>query len=196
MKLFFFLLVTLSTASTALADECPEIMQSERYSMSQSFFAIGTDLEVLVSGQHVGQLEQRLFETKKTLELLNADGFVVARATKSYFDRDAKIEVVDCAGKSVGSIRFDIFVSDYAFHSSYSIYDHNGAIRAQSKTLDRYSTDIPLYGVDGEAVANLSKFTDQYFTTHWQITYDSGLIDKRLLFFAAADRTIDRKKRK
>ena len=173
----------------ASAARCPQIAPAITYSMTQSFFAFGTDFYIYTSaGQLAGWVGQRNLHWSKTFDLYNEKNEFVARAREQAFTWGVKIDVTDCEGRPLGSIQENIISSLFKTWSTYTLYNANERAVGQSKKLEYGDTSIVFFTKSDGRIAEAYRPWANFFRDHWEVRLSSEKpeFDSRIVFFVPA----------
>ncbi len=182
----------LATGGAYLHDkniEPKEIVQSQHVDIPNSFqlkkkmLSIGTDMYITNDNRdNFGKIEERTLSWGRTFQYYDNTGKILATAKQEVFSFGTKINISDESGQKIGSVEQEIIESMFSLHSIYSIKDKNDKLIAKSKKLDFFTSNVNIFDVSGNFVAN---FDQRAFTISdkWNCKIDNTTIDKRLIIY-------------
>lgn len=190
------ILIALSAAMSAQA-VCPEFSVPDQFKAREQLITIGTDVELYANKTRLGEVEQRTIRLTPTFDLYNIDGKKVASARQKIFSWGTSIEVKDCEGKLIGSVKENIFSSIWNFYTRYDILDANEKIIAASKKMEFFTTNFTIFNNSNEEVLKMTRPMINIINDVWTVSISkSGVVDPRILTMIPAFKTAaDNKKR-
>lgn len=185
MKTSLFLLI-LSISSSAMA-ACPTITTPKEFEVNERAISWGTDMTLIANGESFGKIKERTFNATSTFELLNERSELVARAKKRLLSWGTQIDIKDCEGKKIGSVKEKIFAN--LIGTTYEVYDAAGKQVGKSKKVTLINTDITVTSMDGDLAFKMHRRAMRIWDS-WNITTGTtNSIDPRLVLMTPAFKT-------
>lgn len=183
---------------------CPVFTVPPKFTIKQVSALIGMDFEISDSEGKLGSLIQRTWRLKPTFEIQNAEGQKIATAKERFFKLSTAIDVYDCNGDYVGSLKKTIMtslvqtISDNKVITKYAVYNDKGDEVAESKKTEVVTAGFNLVDREGRIVAQIDRNLVQTFGDSWEFSMgDVRNVDPILLLAVPAFKTLkDQKKAK
>lgn len=176
---------------------CPEFNPPAKFKAQEELISIGTDILLSEGKVRFGEIEERSLRITPTFELFNVDGLKVASARKKFFSWGTTIEVKDCEGKLIGTVKENIFKSFFNFYTRYDIFDPAGNVIATTKKTEFFATEFIVTNQSNEPVMVLRRPTFNFLIDTWNVQIlKKDVVDIRIMTMIPAFKTsADNKKR-
>ncbi|MFP5386489.1 MAG: hypothetical protein ACLGHN_10450 [Bacteriovoracia bacterium] len=188
MKLTSFLF-GLSLSFTALAS-CPDFDVPSNFKAKEALISIGTDVILFENKTRIGDIQERTLRLTPTFDLYNIDGKKVAQARQKILSLGSTIEVKDCEGKLIGTVRENIFKSFFSTYSNYDVLDASGKIIATSEKVELLATQLIVKSKKGELLMTIKRPMINVLTDTWTVNIvKKDAIDPRIMTMMPAFKT-------
>ncbi|MGZ3688843.1 MAG: hypothetical protein ACXWP5_00810 [Bdellovibrionota bacterium] len=182
-------LVLLASSSPTWAD-CPAQDLPGSFEAKEKLISIGTDLLLTSGSKNFGRVVERTLHLARSFEFQNSANQVVAKARSRFFTLGAIVDIDDCAGNRIGTLKEDIWKSFFSVMTTYSILDSKGAEIGRSDKVELFSTDITLKDSMGAPIARIHRPALKILTDKWSVEIlKQGAIDSRMIPFIPAFKT-------
>ncbi len=164
----------------------------DRFSVNERVvFKIKNSFDVEGGGVNHGKVYEHLVQLTRSFTFEDKDGATVATASLSAFSWGTQINIVDGNGKTIGTIKEEVYSSLLSNWNTYKILDADGKVVAYSKKSEFFATNITLENTSGKVVAELHRGAINWAGDSWSVNItDRSAIDARLLPFIAAYKTL------
>lgn len=195
MKKLIMVLGLFSTVSAYAV--CPEFNPPAKFKAQEELISIGTDVLLSEGKVRIGEIEERTLRFTPTFELFNVEGLKIASAHKKFFSWGTTIEVRDCEGNIIGSVKENIFKSFFNFFTSYDILDPAGKTIAVTKKFEFFAPEFIVADLNNEPVMILKRRMFNILIDTWNVEIlKKDVVDPRIMTMIPAFKTsADNKKR-
>lgn len=187
--------LSLGSIQIARASNCPELDYSDDISIYQRFSLFRTTFQVESNGQKLGSARSKILSWTTTYTYNDEQGRLVAKGKMAAFSWGVRINITDCNGRRIGSIKEEVFRSLFSpLRTVYSILDSSGNAIAISEKTELFRTTIVLKDQSGYPVAELSRPGFRW-RERWDIKVYNPLVDPRILIMIGifkSDADLDR----
>ncbi len=160
-------------------------------------FKVKNSFDVEGDGANHGKVYEHLVQLTRSFTFEDKDGATVATASLSAFSWGTQINIVDGNGKTIGTIKEEVFSSLVSNWNTYKVLDASGKVVAYSKKSEFFATNITLENTSGKVVAELHRGAINWTGDSWSVTIkDRSAIDARILPFIAAYKTVSDNEKK
>lgn len=196
MKKAFLILMSLAAIS-ASAKDCGQINLPNNFKIVEKVFTFTSGLQIKTTDdKDLGRLNTKFFSFKDTYVLRDSSGAEVAKAKQRILAWGLYLDIEDCNGTHIGSVKLQNILSNALSADSYAvytIYDANRKEQAQSERVSIASTKFSFYSLNGQKLelATLSRsFLGGILNDHWKVeVHDQSAIDSKVILFMAAFKT-------
>jgi uncharacterized protein YxjI len=146
------------------------------------------------SRQTYGAIRQNVISFTKNMTLYGPDQMTeIATGKARFFSIGSKMDVVDAAGRKIGSVQEHVLESLLKVSTHYTILDAAGNTVADSDKSEFFSTHIAIRTPDGRVIATMHRGPFQVFADRWWIDLaNDSAVDKRILMLIPAfKRSVD-----
>jgi uncharacterized protein YxjI len=154
------------------------------------FFKWTETFDVSGDGVNYGTVSQKLVSFTKSFNYDDNTGARTATASVAVLSWGTQIDVVDGAGKRIGTIKQELFTSPFKTWTTYRILDGDGNQVATSQKSEFWSTSFDLTANDGHLIATIHRNAWNWMGDNWSVTVkDSAAVDPRIEVMIAAFKT-------
>lgn len=179
------------------AKECGTINLPNSFKIVEKVFTLTNGLKIKTyQNQDLGRLNVKFFSLKDTYVLRDSQDMEVAKAKQRILAWGLYLDIEDCNGLHIGSIKLQNIIANALSADSYAvytIYDANKNAVAQSERISIASTKFSFYSLNGQKkeLATLSRsLLGGLFNDHWKVEIqDSSMMDAKTILFMAAFKT-------
>lgn len=177
--------------SLAFASNCARVTFPSEFTMRQVNQSLGVDFQLLEKESPFTDHEallasviERLPHWKKTFEIQEEDGETIATAETSRLGQ-SWVEIKDCEGRVLGSLRRNFGQSAEATIGMFSILDPSGAEVLKPELKGRFPAVIDFIDEKGVTAARVSATAGNLPGSEWKIRiYERDKVEPLLLILA------------
>ncbi len=187
----FALLVCVGLWGCSSNESTPRNLPDQFNVKERVVFKLTNTFDVEASGVNYGKVYEHLVQLTRSFTFEDNTGATVATASLSVFSWGTQINIVDGSGKTIGTIKEEVFSSLVSNWNTYKILDASGKLVAYSKKSEFFATNITLENTSGKVVAELHRGAINLAGDSWTVTIkDRSAVDARILPFIAAYKTV------
>ena len=161
-----------------------------RFTIRERFFSLTDAFDLKSGDQKLGTLTEKFFSLTKSFRYDDSSGRCAAKARARFFSWGTHIDVADCQGQKIGSIKENVFKSLLKAYTVYSILDAQDREIAKSRKMEWLSTDVVLRSENGGLIAELHRPWLNLIADKWTVSVqDPRAVDSRLIVMIAAYKT-------
>jgi uncharacterized protein YxjI len=161
-----------------------------RFTIRERFFSLTDAFDLKSGDQKLGTLTEKFFSLTKSFRYTDSSGRCAAKARARFFSWGTRIDVADCQGHKIGSIKENVLKSLLKVYTVYSILDAHGREIAKSRKTEWISTDVVLRRENGGLIAKLHRPWLNLLADKWTVSVqDPSALDSRLIVMIAAYKT-------
>ncbi len=161
-----------------------------QFTIRERFFSLTDTFDLKAGNQKLGTLTEKFFSLTKSFLYDDSSGRCAAKARARFFSWGTRIDVANCQGQKIGSIKENVFKSLLKVYTVYSILDAHDREIAKSRKTEWISTDVVLRRKDGGLIAELRRPWLNVFVDKWTVrVQDARAVDSRLIVMIAAYKT-------
>jgi len=154
------------------------------------FFKWGETFDINGDGVKYGTVKEKMIKVTPTFYYDDNSGARSATASVAMFTWGTQIDVVDGQGRTIGTIKEELFTSMFKTWTTYKILDANGNQVAESQKTEWFSTNFELKANDGHVVAEVHRNYWNWTGDTWTVTIsDATTVDPRVEVMIAAFKT-------
>ncbi|MFZ4715468.1 MAG: hypothetical protein ACOYL6_17215 [Bacteriovoracaceae bacterium] len=170
--------------------ECPIINIPSYFEADEKVFSVGTDMDLTSKNQTIGTIEERVMNSTRTFELMDSKGKMIARAKKRFISWGTQIDVTDCNGKSIATIKELVWSSFFSTETKYEVLNPQGLVIASSDKKEFFSSDFTIKDNKGQIAFKMHRPTFNWVSDTWEITMvKPGIVDYRIITMIPAFKT-------
>lgn len=160
-----------------------------RFKVRERVLSWTTTFDIMDDSRTYGVVAEKLLSLTRSFTYTDASGACVAQARQRLLSWGSHVDVTDCQGRAVGSIKEEVLKSLFKVHTTYAILDAGGRELAKSTKVDWIGTQVTLTA-GGRTVAELKRAWLQWFRDTWEVqVVDPAAVDPRLIVMIGAYKT-------
>lgn len=168
--------------------ECSPLTLPGSFSVEETSSFFGSNFVVQTPRGQAATITQKLLSFATTYEVKDKQGGLVATGSQVVFTWGKQMDVVDCGGQMIGSIKVQITASGFpgfarrsTATSKIEVLNPSGGTIATSGEFARQATNFQLKTAGNKILAKMRRPTSGS-STKWQTdVVDSSVIDPRIL---------------
>lgn len=160
------------------------------FQIRERVIAWSDTFDLQAEGDSYGTVAQRILSLTKEFSYNDARGACVARARARLLSWGTHVDVTDCSGRAIGSVKEQVFRSLLRVRTLYSVLDPSGREIATSEKIEWLAASFTLRRPDNRVVATLRRDWPSILRDIWRVRVsDPSAVDSRLLVMLAAYKT-------
>lgn len=189
-KTFLWVALVLPSFTLSAQAACPAVSLPAKFTETEDLISIGTDMTLKEGKNALGSIQERVLNLTPTFDLLNEKNQQVARAKQKMWTWGTTIDIKDCEGNKIGTIREKIWTSWLRLMTEYEIYDGRGELIGMSEKREFFSTSFTITATNGHIAFKMFRSAFNLLSDKWQVTVvNANVIDSRLVLMIPAFKT-------
>ncbi len=170
--------------------DCEVPSMPDQFTLNERTVSLGTVLDLEDDDGNFGKISEKLLQLTKSFHYTDISGNKVAEAKQKLLSWGVQIDVFDCQGQKIGTIKENILKSLFKVSTTYTIEDATGSVVAVSNQVDILATSFTLKDPSGNKVATLNRSAINFFGDNWNVKiYNHDVVDPRILVMIGSYKT-------
>ena len=188
MKSLFIITLMLFPFFSFAGCEIPSI--PNQFTLNERTVSFTTTLDLQDDDGTFGRIDEKFFKLTKSFNYTDSSGYKVAEAREKLFSWGVQVDVFDCQGQKIGTIKENILKSLFKTSTTYTIENAIGNVVAVSNKVDIVATSFTLKDPSGKKIATLKRSMFSLFGDNWNVkVYNHDILDPRILVMIGAYKT-------
>ena len=188
MKSLFIITLMLFPFLSFADCEVPSI--PNQFTLNERIISFTTTFDLQDDDGTFGKIEEKFLKLTRSFNYTDSSGYKVAEAREKPFSWGVQVDVFDCQGQKIGTIKENILKSLFKASTTYTIENVIGNVVAVSNKVDIVATSFTLTDPSGKKIATLKRPMINLFGDNWNVkVYNHDILDPRILVMIGAYKT-------